>query len=326
MSASAVGAAAATAAIQAGINVGAAGVNGLMGNLFYKRNLRANVEAQKELLDYNSPSYQMQRLQEAGLNPNLVYGSGAQFGTAGNAQAPSPDTSFNTPDLAASIVAMRQLEQQDSMLEVNKALASKYNMEAQFLGTQNSRYNEVVTQNIAESQKRIEKMASDMGVNSSTVQYQSALQSLAIADEAFRRGQIDLQTYERKVMVAQTDLYMSDKALKNAQRGYFSKLAANTAVDTLLKQVQLKYNQIMQSPALARNERTARLNQLAFDTQSRAARIGIEGSKAAQWTGFIMQQLGTAVGIGSQAAFGFGAAAHGYKALQGGFSPNGFTY
>lgn len=322
----AIGSAAATAAIQAGINVGAAGVSGLMGNLFYKRNLRANIDAQKELLDYNSPSYQMQRLQEAGLNPNLVYGNGAQAGSPGNAQAPAPDTSFNTPDLAANIVAMRQLEQQESQIEMQKALAAKYNKEAEYIGTQNSRFNDIINQDIAESSKRIEKLASDIGVNNSSVQYQSALKSLAIADEEYRRGQIGLQTYERQVMIAQSNLYMSDAALKGTQKSYFSHLAHNVALDTELKRVQLKYNRIMFSPAMARQEKTARLSQLSYEIQQRAAKIGIEGSKAAQWSSFILNSLGQAVGIGSQAALGFGAAAHGYKALSGGFSPNGFNY
>ena len=33
---------------------------------------------------YNSPEQQIKRLQAAGLNPNLVYGSGASAGVAGN--------------------------------------------------------------------------------------------------------------------------------------------------------------------------------------------------------------------------------------------------
>ena len=39
---------------------------------------------------YNSPAQQMKRLQEAGLNPNLVYGNGASAGVAGNTRDVKP--------------------------------------------------------------------------------------------------------------------------------------------------------------------------------------------------------------------------------------------
>lgn len=57
---------------------------------------------------YNSPQEQMKRLQEAGLNPNLVYGSGGQTGgTASPMSAPSADynhkpTSFDLGAVAGS--------------------------------------------------------------------------------------------------------------------------------------------------------------------------------------------------------------------------------
>lgn len=40
--------------------------------------------------NYNSPQEQMKRLQEAGLNPNLVYGNGATATSSGAPSAPSP--------------------------------------------------------------------------------------------------------------------------------------------------------------------------------------------------------------------------------------------
>lgn len=76
---------------------GAANIGtGIIDNLFSKRNVKIQTEANKELADYaygkdlemwhlqnlyNSPKSQMQRFQEAGLNPNLIYGKG----TSGNA-------------------------------------------------------------------------------------------------------------------------------------------------------------------------------------------------------------------------------------------------
>ena len=53
--------------------------------------------------EYNTPAMQMQRMQEAGLNPNLMYGQG----TTGNASS-APDTmtpQMTKPDLSYQYVA-----------------------------------------------------------------------------------------------------------------------------------------------------------------------------------------------------------------------------
>lgn len=56
----------------------------------YQHNL--NMQAWREQAAYNSPEQQMQRLKDAGLNPNLVYGQGS--GTTGQAD---PPPQFNAP-------------------------------------------------------------------------------------------------------------------------------------------------------------------------------------------------------------------------------------
>jgi len=81
-------------ALQGGIDI----AGGVVGNLFQKRNVRLQKEANLELADYaydkdqemwhmqnlyNSPKAQMQRFEQAGLNPNLIYGQGSP----GNASA-----------------------------------------------------------------------------------------------------------------------------------------------------------------------------------------------------------------------------------------------
>lgn len=86
----------AATAIQGGVNI----ASGVLGNLFQKRNIRLQEEANTRLADhayskdlemwnlqnlYNQPKSQMQRYKEAGLNPNLIYGSGTS--SAGNASA-----------------------------------------------------------------------------------------------------------------------------------------------------------------------------------------------------------------------------------------------
>lgn len=87
----------------------------------------------------NTPAQQMQRLREAGLNPHLVYGQGAQMtasmvrsssGSPGNNKAPYSDPNILPSAINAGIGAMnsiwqgRQMQAQtDNLREQNKVLA-----------------------------------------------------------------------------------------------------------------------------------------------------------------------------------------------------------
>lgn len=95
---------------------------------------RADNLAQWQLQNkYNSPSEQMKRYQEAGLNPNLIYGSGsASAGNASSIATPSPG-SWNpkTPEVnlgsamsAYQDTRMRQL-QNDNLLAQNTVLTEE---------------------------------------------------------------------------------------------------------------------------------------------------------------------------------------------------------
>lgn len=64
--------------------------------------------------EYNSPKNQMKRFQEAGLNPNLIYGQG-NSGNAGNvSSAPTPDT----PDMGKNIGNFLALKQAKAQLDL----------------------------------------------------------------------------------------------------------------------------------------------------------------------------------------------------------------
>lgn len=96
---------------------------------------RAERRAWNEMNQYNSPSMQMKRFQEAGLNPHLVYGSSAG-GAAGNAGSPrnvesaNLDNSFMTnmaqfvgslKSKADMAVSEKQLQVMDSQIAQNMA-------------------------------------------------------------------------------------------------------------------------------------------------------------------------------------------------------------
>lgn len=81
-------------------------VSGVVNNLFANSAARKQHEREKELMDlenqyaidmfnrtnaYNTPSQQMKRFREAGLNPNLMYGNGSA--ASGNADMPSAPSS-----------------------------------------------------------------------------------------------------------------------------------------------------------------------------------------------------------------------------------------
>ena len=63
-------------------NIVGAGIQGITNRRAERRQWNRNVAMWEKQNAYNTPKAQMQRLQEAGLNPNLMYGKG----TVGNAQ------------------------------------------------------------------------------------------------------------------------------------------------------------------------------------------------------------------------------------------------
>ncbi len=84
--------------LAAGIGAASSLASGIIGQVFAKKNSQRALRQNKELSQfqynqdvemwnrqnaYNSPTEQMKRYQEAGLNPNMIYGSGSS--SAGNA-------------------------------------------------------------------------------------------------------------------------------------------------------------------------------------------------------------------------------------------------
>lgn len=67
--------------------------------------------------EYNKPINQMARLREAGLNPNLVYGSGATTLAASTKSAQPANYSFPQLDILGAMNAYQDLKQKDAMTE-----------------------------------------------------------------------------------------------------------------------------------------------------------------------------------------------------------------
>lgn len=79
--------------------------------------------------EYNSPAQQMQRLREAGLNPNLIYGSGSVTGNASGQSPTAPMarnsglTLFDYQDLLAKDATIKNIEAEADM---RKQMAGYY--------------------------------------------------------------------------------------------------------------------------------------------------------------------------------------------------------
>ena len=84
---------------------------------------------------YNTPKQQMSRLQDAGLNPNLIYGSNANTGVAGSI-SPSKASPYNVQNPVPSMMQTALFQAQKENLE---ALTDKINAETAIkLGTKES--------------------------------------------------------------------------------------------------------------------------------------------------------------------------------------------
>ena len=77
--------------------------------------------------EYNSPQSQISRLQAAGLNPALAYGS-ITDGAASSVAAPSTSSNYNSSQLPA---ALQAFSQQVSQLEVNRSIINRNNAAAE---------------------------------------------------------------------------------------------------------------------------------------------------------------------------------------------------
>lgn len=115
--------------------------NGLFGGAQVRRQLKANKELAQYQFDlnrkqwqaendYNSPKAQMQRLKEAGLNPNLVYGNGSVSGntTTAGPRFESPKAGKNDrwdfANMAAQAITMYQdMQQRQANVDLLQAQA-----------------------------------------------------------------------------------------------------------------------------------------------------------------------------------------------------------
>ena len=180
-----------------------------------------NMELWNMQNSYNAPSAQMARYKEAGLNPNLIYGSGSSAGVA----PPPPKT--EAPQLQAysrndfglaqasetalsSMLSVQQLENLKAQNAAVKASANKTNLEAAGLVISNSR-NDILRRIAEETQEsviegiitdtRTKNLRNDIG----QIDFQAKNLSLKIAKDLYDAG-MPIATAQAKLSQIETSV------------------------------------------------------------------------------------------------------------------------
>lgn len=84
----------------------------------YQRQLQDQRENWRMMNEYNKPSAQMERLSEAGLNPNLVYGSGGVTGTTSLPEKSTFNGGYSQPYKSAALENYLQLRNFDKNMKL----------------------------------------------------------------------------------------------------------------------------------------------------------------------------------------------------------------
>lgn len=111
------------ASVQGLFDIGGQLLSGYQSRMASKRQFKYNMWMWNAQNEYNLPSNQMKRLEDAGLNPNLVYG----HGTNTLASSPSPTSQASVPnyqvDFLTALNAYQDLRQKDATTQNLRAQA-----------------------------------------------------------------------------------------------------------------------------------------------------------------------------------------------------------
>lgn len=161
-------------------------------------------KAEREARDYNHPAQQMARLQEAGLNPNLIYGS-SPAQAAGTGQAPDYQMKIGSQDIL-NTQTLRQITAQTQNIRAQARLAdmNAAATSARLPGLQ------------AESEYAARKILSDIGQKEAQTELLKQQTKSALVDAGIKTA---TQQQEIKRIVENSklaDLNVKGKELQNA--------------------------------------------------------------------------------------------------------------
>lgn len=243
----------------------ASGVGSLVSSLFAGSQIRKTVKAQKELADYqfklnqqqwnaenayNTPAEQMKRLQEAGLNPNLVYGNGTVSG----------NTTTSGPRYDAPKVDYRQ--------NVENAVANGLNM-LMALKMNKSQLNNMEKQgSVLDEEAESKKIANNIQRTYGMQQASAALANLEaqrqsiLASRDFTNAQKEAALFRLKV---DQQFYENERATALAQSQFnLQRDQSFFGYDLEAKLLANKFRaEEIQNAVQSRNESKARVSRMA---------------------------------------------------------------
>lgn len=236
--------AAAAAAIPAVIS----GVGSLVGSIFGKKSTdsanKTNIELAKYQNDwnlaqwnreneYNLPINQMMRLKEAGLNPNLVYGSGASTLAASSPKAAGasvrPYTGFNLGigDAVNSYVSVSRMAKENALADSQVQVNNQQQLES--------------AQRIAESASREASNKFDLGLKRKleSTQLEAALENLNQV-----RNSNEVSRKQQKLMDLEIEMMPLKRRLTEKQIRQLDAAVYKMSLDSNLLEFERDLNKI----------------------------------------------------------------------------------
>lgn len=285
-----------------------------------------NIDQWNRENEYNSASAQIQRLKDAGLNPNLYNGDGNQAGhieSANLAQATTGNPMVDPSDRFATIsnAAMGMLDRAQAVY--NSKLATQHTQnetrstDAQIKGImstigRNTQENKESESRIelnasqrAELDKRIQKYDKEMEVSNATISNLRAQAQKAGDEGALARKQIEyldskngredmLAKAESAVNWKQVELYGSQIGLNKQESAKVAREILNLKADNLIKGQQMELNDI----ALYVQKNDAAFRKATQDFQLEHQTANYYFDKLQGFVGMVTDVAGTAASFG----------------------------
>lgn len=236
---------------------------------FYQTQKQDNLDFWRMENQYNSPEMQMQRLKQAGLNPNLVYGNGA---TAQGGQISSPSQTASNSTKTADIRPQIMLDLYD--LKVKDAQANLLNQQAETQKTQRE-VNAVQAELKRLEQIRLrtsneyDRKTLDQRIETISAQYQQILTQMSNTRSQTRRtdteNQIAIESNNRARQLQPYTIQDVKSRIQNTNAGTQEKLqniiTSRTTADKNLSETQkiqaekllLELDAVMKSQGISPN-------------------------------------------------------------------------
>ena len=264
---------------QIGINAASAGIGGLIGlattalqhrynKKLSEQQFNQNIEMWNMQNEYNSPIAQRQRLEEAGLNPALMYGNGG--GSTGNASQMPQYQAFGQ-DITQNLMTGLQMAQVYANVRKTNAEAQKQELENPYVGataqaildnylantdlTKEQKNKNIVEQkqlwksiekmdiDIAEANKRIDLMNEDIQLRKAQSKTEEERQKLTEAEkqlvvlqQAIAKVNEENARKTGTLIDTQADAQKASAVASYAQAGYSNAMTTSVSADAVQKE------------------------------------------------------------------------------------------